>query len=39
MQAPMVRAVLDRFPGAEIVAVRDVAADDIAPAMPDRPNA
>jgi DNA polymerase-3 subunit gamma/tau len=24
MQAPMVRAVLDRFPGAEIVAVRDV---------------
>ena len=26
MQAPMVRAVLDRFPGAEIVAVRDVGA-------------
>ena len=26
MQEPMVRAVLDRFPGAEIVAVRDVAA-------------
>ena len=26
MQAPMVRAVLDRFPGAEIVAVRDVEA-------------
>jgi DNA polymerase-3 subunit gamma/tau len=25
MQAPMVRAVLDRFPGAEIIAVRDVA--------------
>jgi len=24
MQAPMVRAVLDRFPGAEIIAVRDV---------------
>jgi DNA polymerase-3 subunit gamma/tau len=24
MQVPMVRAVLDRFPGAEIVAVRDV---------------
>ena len=24
MQAPLVRAVLDRFPGAEIVAVRDV---------------
>jgi len=34
-QEPMVRAVLDRFPGAEIVAVRDVAAEDIAPAMPD----
>jgi DNA polymerase-3 subunit gamma/tau len=26
MQAPMVRAVLDRFPGAEIIAVRDVEA-------------
>lgn len=26
-QAPMVRAVLDRFPGAEIVAVRDRGAD------------
>ena len=34
-QQPMVRAVLDRFPGAEIVAVRDVASEDIAPAMPD----
>ncbi|HEU0095470.1 MAG TPA: DNA polymerase III subunit gamma/tau [Rhizomicrobium sp.] len=34
-QEPMVRAVLDRFPGAEIVAVRDVVAEDIAPAMPD----
>ncbi len=34
-QEPMVRAVLDRFPGAEIVAVRDVIAEDIAPAMPD----
>ena len=29
MQAPMVRAVLDRFPGAEITAVRDAAAEDI----------
>jgi DNA polymerase III subunit gamma/tau len=29
MQAPMVRAVLDRFPGAEIVAVRDVANPDV----------
>ena len=28
MQAPLVRAVLDRFPGAEIVAVRDVAHED-----------
>jgi DNA polymerase-3 subunit gamma/tau len=32
MQAPLVRAVLDRFPGAEIVAVRDVAPTDEAPA-------
>jgi DNA polymerase-3 subunit gamma/tau len=28
MQEPLVRAVLDRFPGAEIVAVRDAAAAD-----------
>jgi len=35
-QEPMVRAVLDRFPGAEIVAVRDVARDEIAPALPDK---
>ncbi len=35
-QEPLVRAVLDRFPGAEIVAVRDAAADEIAPAMPDK---
>ena len=28
MQEPLVRAVLDRFPGAEIVAVRDAAAED-----------
>jgi DNA polymerase-3 subunit gamma/tau len=34
-QEPMVRAVLDRFPGAEIVAVRDVTAEDIAPSMPE----
>jgi DNA polymerase-3 subunit gamma/tau len=33
-QDPMVRAVLDRFPGAEIVAVRDVTREDVAtPAM------
>jgi DNA polymerase-3 subunit gamma/tau len=30
-----VRAVLDRFPGAEIVAVRDIVQEDIAPAMPE----
>jgi DNA polymerase-3 subunit gamma/tau len=34
-QEPMVRAVLDRFPGAEIVSVRDIAQDDIAAPMPD----
>ena len=34
-QEPMVRAVLDRFPGAEIVAVRDLVNEDIAPAMPE----
>jgi DNA polymerase-3 subunit gamma/tau len=34
-QEPMVRAVLDRFPGAEIVAVRDVAPEDVAAPMPD----
>jgi DNA polymerase III subunit gamma/tau len=34
-QEPMVRAVLDRFPGAEIVAVRDVTADEIAPPATD----
>jgi DNA polymerase-3 subunit gamma/tau len=31
-QEPMVRAVLDRFPGAEIVAVRDAADDTLPPA-------
>ena len=35
MQAPMVRAVLDRFPGAEIVAVRDTEVQDVAPPAPD----
>jgi DNA polymerase-3 subunit gamma/tau len=34
-QEPMVRAVLDRFPDAEIVAVRDMVQDEIAPAMPE----
>jgi DNA polymerase-3 subunit gamma/tau len=37
MQQPLVRAVLDRFPGAEIVAVRDVTAEEetVAAPMPD----
>ena len=34
-QEPMVRAVLDRFPGAEIVAVRQTAAEDVAAPMPE----
>ena len=34
-QEPMVRAVLDRFPGAEIVAVREAAIEDVAAPMPD----
>ncbi len=34
-QEPLVRAVLDRFPGAEIVAVRDVAQEDVAAPMPE----
>ena len=38
-QQPLVRAVLDRFPGAEIVAVREAVADEIAPAMPDADDA
>jgi DNA polymerase-3 subunit gamma/tau len=36
MQAPLVRAVLDRFPGAEIVAVRDIVQEDSAPAAPEK---
>jgi len=35
LQEPLVRAVLDRFPGAEIVAVRDVAAEEVAAPIPD----
>ena len=37
MQQPLVRAVLDRFPGSEIVAVRDAVAEDetVAAPMPD----
>jgi DNA polymerase-3 subunit gamma/tau len=34
-QVPLVRAVLDRFPGAEIVAVRETAQSDIAAPMPE----
>ena len=34
-QEPMVRAVLDRFPGAEIVAVRDTVVPDVAAPMPE----
>jgi DNA polymerase-3 subunit gamma/tau len=30
LQEPMVRAVLDRFPGSEVIAVRDLVQDDIA---------
>ena len=35
MQAPLVRAVLDRFPGAEIVAVRDVIAEEATQSAPE----
>ena len=35
LQEPLVRAVLDRFPGAEIVAVRDVVVEDVAAPMPE----
>ncbi|HUO99178.1 MAG TPA: DNA polymerase III subunit gamma/tau, partial [Rhizomicrobium sp.] len=35
LQEPLVRAVMDRFPGAEIVAVRDVVAEDIAAPTPE----
>ena len=35
MQEPMVRAVLDRFPGAEVIAVRDMVQDEITTAMPE----
>ena len=34
-QEPMVRAVLDRFPGAEIVQVREAVIEPITMAMPD----
>jgi DNA polymerase III subunit gamma/tau len=35
LQEPLVRAVLDRFPGAEILAVRDVIGEDTAPPAPE----
>ena len=35
LQEPFVRAVLDRFPGAEVIAVREIAEEEIAPAIPD----
>ena len=38
MQAPLVRAVLDRFPGAEIVAVRDVETPPAEPSVGDSDN-
>jgi DNA polymerase-3 subunit gamma/tau len=34
-QEPLVRAVLDRFPGAEIVGVHDRAVEEVAPAAPE----
>ncbi|MBU6298313.1 MAG: DNA polymerase III subunit gamma/tau [Alphaproteobacteria bacterium] len=36
LQEPLVRAVMDRFPGAEIVAVHDVAPEDVAAPMPEK---
>ena len=36
MQAPVVRAVLDRFPGAEIVAVRDVTREEAEPSLAEK---
>jgi len=35
LQEPLVRAVMDRFPGAEIVAVRDIPVEDVAAPMPE----
>jgi DNA polymerase-3 subunit gamma/tau len=35
LQEPFVRAVLDRFPGAEVIAVRDIAEEEIASTIPD----
>ena len=35
LQEPLVRAVMDRFPGAEIVAVRDIPTEDVAAPTPE----
>jgi DNA polymerase III subunit gamma/tau len=35
LQEPLVRAVMDRFPGAEIIAVRDVVAEETEAPMPE----
>jgi DNA polymerase-3 subunit gamma/tau len=36
LQETLVRAVMDRFPGAEIVAVRDVVPEEVAAPMPEK---
>ena len=36
LQEPMVRAVLDRFPGAEVIAVRDLIQDEFTAPAPER---
>jgi DNA polymerase-3 subunit gamma/tau len=35
LQQPLVRAVMDRFPGAEIIAVRDVVPEETEAPMPE----
>jgi DNA polymerase-3 subunit gamma/tau len=35
LQEPFVRAVLDRFPGAEVIAVRDILEEEVAQPMPE----
>jgi DNA polymerase-3 subunit gamma/tau len=36
LQVPFVRAVLDRFPGAEVIAVRDLVEEEVAQPMPEK---
>ena len=36
LQEPFVRAVLDRFPGAEVIAVRDLVDEEVAQPMPEK---